>query len=870
MVDPAGRPRRGAAARGLRASTPLARGLDLHDGGRPRRCVATYDHRRAHAVESVRLPVSDRALDSPGMERLLVTGGAGFIGSNFVHHLVDAHRPAGHGARQADLRRLARSRWPGCPRTGCSSWSATSPTRTSVDPLVAAHDAVVHYAAESHNDNSLNDPSPFIRTNILGTYTILEAVRKHDKRLHHVSTDEVYGDLELDDPKRFTEDTPYNPSSPYSASKAGSDHLVRAWVRSFGVRATVSNCSNNYGPWQHIEKFIPRQITNVIDGIRPKLYGSGENVRDWIHADDHSSAVLTILEKGRIGETYLIGADGEKNNLEVVRLILTLMGQPEDAFDHVNDRAGHDMRYAIESGKLRQELGWQPQFQDFESGLANTIEWYQDARGLVAPRTRRPPRRSTPRRASDAADLPRDDADPRPASSSGSTVRDDARGFFKENWQREKMVAIGLPDFGPVQNNVSFNADRGVTRGIHTEPWDKFVSLATGRIFGAWVDMREGETLRRDLHPRDGHRGRGLRPARRRQQLPGARGRHRLHLPRQRALAARHRPTRRWPSTTPTVAIAWPIPLGEAIIREKDQNNPGLDPSTPIAAEEDAGPRRRRPARPRPRGRLPGLPTTRSPAPSSTSPTPRPSRPGPGTSTPSCSTPRPTPPSTRRRRPRGGSPPGRPTPPRPPPWPASPASTASPSCTTPRTTSSTAPRPRARAHRGRAVSPLGVYAQSKAAGDVAVSPGPAPLRPAHLVGHRRGQELRPHHAVARREGRLPQRRLRPGRPADLHRRAGPGHPAPARLGRRLRHLPRLQRRPRHVVGARSRRRSSSAPAAAPTTSRAQHRGVRRGGARTGQPVRPAPAQLRDVAGQLRATGFEPEDAMAALDRYLAR
>ncbi len=149
-------------------------------------------------------------------------------------------------------------------------------------------------------------------------------------------------------------------------------------MRSFGIHATNSNCSNNYATYQHLEKFIPRQITNVIDGVRPKLYGSGENVRDWIHADDHSSAVLTILEKGRIGETYLIGADGEKNNLEVVRLILKLMGRPEDAFDHVTDRAGHDLRYAIESGKLRSELGWSPQFQDFESGLADTIRWYQE------------------------------------------------------------------------------------------------------------------------------------------------------------------------------------------------------------------------------------------------------------------------------------------------------------------------------------------------------------------------------------------------------------------------------------------------------------------------------------------------------------
>ena len=246
-----------------------------------------------------------------------------------------------------------------------------------VDPLVADHDAVVHFAAESHNDNSLNDPTPFIHTNLVGTFTLLEAVRRHGTRLHHVSTDEVYGDLELDDPERFTEDTPYHPSSPYSASKAGCDHLVRAWVRSFGVRATISNCSNNYGPWQHIEKFIPRQITNVLDGIRPKLYGAGRNVRDWIHADDHSSAVLTILERGRIGETYLIGADGERSNLEVVRLILTLMGEPDDEFDQVTDRAGHDLRYAIDSSKLRSELGWQPAYGDFEEGLARTIEWYR-------------------------------------------------------------------------------------------------------------------------------------------------------------------------------------------------------------------------------------------------------------------------------------------------------------------------------------------------------------------------------------------------------------------------------------------------------------------------------------------------------------
>jgi dTDP-glucose 4,6-dehydratase len=254
-----------------------------------------------------------------------------------------------------------------------------------VTSLCESHDSVVHYAAESHNDNSLHDPRPFLETNIIGTYTLLEAARATGTRYHHISTDEVYGDLELDDPARFTEQTPYNPSSPYSSTKAGSDLLVRAWVRSFGVQATISNCSNNYGPYQQVEKFIPRQITNVLLGERPKLYGAGENVRDWIHADDHSSAVLAILEKGVIGETYLIGADGEKNNKQVVELILEELGQPADAYDLVKDRPGHDMRYAIDSTKLRTELGWAPRFGDFATGLADTIRWYSERRDWWMP-----------------------------------------------------------------------------------------------------------------------------------------------------------------------------------------------------------------------------------------------------------------------------------------------------------------------------------------------------------------------------------------------------------------------------------------------------------------------------------------------------
>ncbi|PZU46382.1 MAG: dTDP-glucose 4,6-dehydratase [Microbacterium sp.] len=310
------------------------------------------------------------------MARLLVTGGAGFIGSNFVHHVLshtDDHVTVLDKLTYAGNR----ASLDGLPDDRLTFVRGDIADAALVDELFADADAVVHYAAESHNDNSLNDPRPFLDTNIIGTYTLLEAARKHGTRLHHISTDEVYGDLELDDPERFTENTPYNPSSPYSSTKAGSDLLVRAWVRSFGVRATISNCSNNYGPYQHVEKFIPRQITNVVRGIRPKLYGTGENVRDWIHADDHSSAVLTILEKGEIGETYLIGADGEKDNKTVVELILELMGQDADAYDHVTDRAGHDLRYAIDSTKLRTELGWQPQYRDFEAGLAATIDWYR-------------------------------------------------------------------------------------------------------------------------------------------------------------------------------------------------------------------------------------------------------------------------------------------------------------------------------------------------------------------------------------------------------------------------------------------------------------------------------------------------------------
>lgn len=313
-------------------------------------------------------------------KNIIVTGGAGFIGSNFVHWVVD-HQPDVHVTVLDALTYAGnRENLSGIPDDRMSFVHGDICDAELVDELAANADAIVHFAAESHNDNSIADPTPFLRTNVEGTFTLLQAARKHDVRFHHISTDEVYGDLALDDPARFTEETPYKPSSPYSSTKASSDMLVRAWVRTYGVRATISNCSNNYGPRQHIEKFIPRQITNILCGIRPKLYGDGLNVRDWIHTEDHSSAVWEILTKGELGETYLIGADGEKNNIDVLRAILREMGKDADDFDWVKDRPGHDRRYAIDSSKLRRELGWQPKHINFDEGLRDTIAWYEDNR----------------------------------------------------------------------------------------------------------------------------------------------------------------------------------------------------------------------------------------------------------------------------------------------------------------------------------------------------------------------------------------------------------------------------------------------------------------------------------------------------------
>jgi dTDP-glucose 4,6-dehydratase len=307
---------------------------------------------------------------------MLVTGGAGFIGANFVHYTVRNHPQyevtvldaLTYAGNQASLDPVA---------GGVRFVHGNILDAPLVNRLVAGADVVVHFAAESHVDNSLSGPAAFIQTNIVGTYTILEAVREHGVRLHHISTDEVFGDLALDAADKFTEQTAYDPSSPYSASKAASDLLVRAWVRSYGVTATLSNCANNYGPYQHVEKLIPRQITNILTGQRLKLYGEGLNVREWTHVDDHNAAVHLILEGGRSGETYLIGSGDERSNRQIIEAILAAMDQPADAFDFVPDRPGHDLRYSNDSTKIREELGWAPVYGDFREGLAATIDWYR-------------------------------------------------------------------------------------------------------------------------------------------------------------------------------------------------------------------------------------------------------------------------------------------------------------------------------------------------------------------------------------------------------------------------------------------------------------------------------------------------------------
>lgn len=325
--------------------------------------------------------------------KIIVTGGAGFIGSAVIRHLIkntDHHvvnlDKLTYAGNLESLREISDS-----PRY-CFE-QADICDREAVEQVFKKHnpDAIMHLAAESHVDRSIDGPATFIQTNIIGTYTLLEAARaqareKPDFRFHHVSTDEVYGDLELDD-SLFTEETPYDPSSPYSASKASSDHLVRAWQRTYGLKALITNCSNNYGPYHFPEKLIPLVILNALEGKPLPVYGKGEQIRDWLYVEDHARALCTVLFTGKPGETYNIGGHNEQKNIEVVRGICGILDELSPAkgsiksyselITFVADRPGHDLRYAIDAGKIERELGWKPA-ETFATGLRKTVQWYLD------------------------------------------------------------------------------------------------------------------------------------------------------------------------------------------------------------------------------------------------------------------------------------------------------------------------------------------------------------------------------------------------------------------------------------------------------------------------------------------------------------
>ena len=309
--------------------------------------------------------------------KLLVTGGAGFIGSNFIHYWLtkyptdsiinlDALTYAGNLDSLKDLEDQANYQF--VQGNICDL--------DLVNDLVAQVDLIVHFAAESHVDRSIADSTDFIKTNVEGTRVLLEVARKYQVRFHHISTDEVFGALDFSEPA-FTEASSYDPHSPYSASKAAADHLVRAYYHTYQLPITISNCSNNYGPYQHPEKFIPRFITNLLTGQDLPLYGSGANIRDWIHVDDHNAGVEAIIKQGQIGETYCLGGNSERSNLQVAKQIVALLEANEKKIVQVADRPGHDLRYAINIGKIKEELGWQPQI-NFTSGLKKTIDWYKN------------------------------------------------------------------------------------------------------------------------------------------------------------------------------------------------------------------------------------------------------------------------------------------------------------------------------------------------------------------------------------------------------------------------------------------------------------------------------------------------------------
>ena len=428
--------------------------------------------------------------------RLLVTGGAGFIGSNFVSYILNKY-PDYKVVNYDDLTyagHLENLRDPEL-HNNYKFIKGNIVDRERVNEVIKRHKIthIVHFAAESHVDRSIASPEEFIVTNVTGTWALLDAARENNvKHFHHVSTDEVFGSLDLDTSKKFNEDTLYEPKSPYSASKAGSDHLVRAYHETYGLPITITNSSNNYGPYQDAEKFIPRVITNLIEGEKIPIYGDGKYVRDWLHVEDHCRAIDVVLHKGKIGETYLVGGQVKNtNNLELVKKILKIMGKDENEIEFITDRPGHDRKYAVDWRKINKELGWEP-LHDLDTWLTKTVDWYMSNDWWWKPLKKEAESFYEEQRDIKSADKFKEFV--KETSIPGLLLIEmpthkDARGFFREVTRMNVLEKIIGDKFKIKQWNHAKSKPK-VVRGLHAESHNKLIYPVSGKMFAAIADLR--------------------------------------------------------------------------------------------------------------------------------------------------------------------------------------------------------------------------------------------------------------------------------------------------------------------------------------------------------------------------------------------
>lgn len=428
---------------------------------------------------------------------LLVTGGAGFIGSNFIRHILkkypdyrvvnyDKLTYAGNLDSLRDVE----------PHPNYKFVKGDIIDKPRIREVIETNKVthIVNFAAESHVDRSIEGPNEFVMTNVVGTQVLLDAALEFKiKHFHHVSTDEVYGELPLKSKEKFKEETAYDPRSPYSASKAGSDHLVKAYYETYRLPITISNCSNNFGPFQDPEKFLPRAITNLLTGKKIPIYGDGKYVRDWLHVKDHCRAVDLILHKGRVGKTYIVGGlTQDISNLDVARKLLKLFGKNKDFIEFVKDRPGHDRRYAVDWSMIKKELNWSPLY-DFDTWLEKTVDWYRDNSWWWKHQKKKSERfykRVFERQEAEKfTDFIKETSIPGLLIVEMPTYKDE-RGFFREVGRFNALEKVTGVKFKVKQWNHSKSEPRTI-RGIHAENWNKLVYPVTGKVFSAIVDIRE-------------------------------------------------------------------------------------------------------------------------------------------------------------------------------------------------------------------------------------------------------------------------------------------------------------------------------------------------------------------------------------------